>query len=310
MTEPRLNVVTGAFSSSGQYIARRLLAMGERVKTLTGHPDNPDPFGGQVQAAPYDFDRPAELVDTLRGATTLYNTYWVRLTYRSKTYAQAVENTRTLFRCAQEAGVRRVVHVSISNPSLDSPLPYFQGKAVLEQALQESGLSYAILRPTVLFGPGCILFNNIAWFLRRFPVFAIPGDGRYRIQPLYIDDLAEIAVAAGHLEENVVLDAVGPETYTYRELVRLIAQAVGSRAALFSMPPGSALLLARVLGWFVGDIVLTREEVAGLMDNLLVSAGPPTGKTSLRGWLLTHQHELGRAYFSEVARHYEEEHPS
>jgi NADH dehydrogenase len=299
-----LNIVTGAFSSSGQYIARRLLAMGERVKTLTYHPDNPDPFDGQVQAAPYDFDRPEKLVETLRGATTLYNTYWVRLAHRGKTYKQAVENTRTLFRCAKEADVRRVVHVSITNPSLDSPRPYFQGKAVLEQALQESGLSYAILRPAVLFGPGCILFNNIAWLLRRFPVFAIPGKGDYRIQPIYIDDLAALAVAIGHREDNVVLDAVGPETYTYLQLVRLIAQSVHSRALLLHASPGLLLFLSRLLGVLVGDVVLSREEIAGLMDNLLVSSDSPTGKTSLKDWFQKHHTELGRAYFSEVARHY------
>jgi len=304
MSESTLNIVTGAFGCTGQYITRRLLAMGERVKTITAHPDRPDPFGGQVSAAPFNFDQPAELVKSLAGASTLYNTYWVRLAYSGVTYDQAIQNTLTLFQAAQEAGIRRVVHVSITNPSVDSPLPYFRGKAILEKALLDSGLSYAIVRPTVLFGPACILLNNIAWFLRQFPVFAIPGSGEYKLQPVYLEDMAEITVGAGHQANNVVIDAVGPETYSYEDLVQLIARTIGSRARFIYVPPGLALDLARVLGSMVRDVVLTREEIAGLMAGLLVSQAPPTGKICLSLWLKQNASTIGREYYSEVARHY------
>ena len=120
----------------------------------------------------------------------LYNTYWVRFNYGSFSHAAAVENTLALFAAARQAGVGRVVHLSIANPSEDSPLEYFRCKARLERALRESGLSYAILRPTVLFGGQDILINNIAWMLRRLPVLGVFGDGRYRLQPIYVDDLA------------------------------------------------------------------------------------------------------------------------
>ena len=280
-----LNIVTGAFGYTGKYIASRLLAMGKTVRTLTGHPERPNPFGGRVSVAPFCFDNPRDLTRNLEGATTLYNTYWVRFSRGQATFESAVENTKTLIRACKEAGVGRIVHISITNPSENSPLPYFKGKAILERAILESGLSYAIVRPTVIFGPEDILINNIAWFARRFPVFAVPGAGDYRLQPVFAEDVAEIAVGAAERNENLVLDAVGPEVYTFDELVRLIAAKTGARIQLLHAPPGLALFLSAMVGWFVGDVVLTRDELGGLMANLLVSQDAPAGKTKLSQWL-------------------------
>jgi len=299
-----LNVVTGAFGYTGKYITRRLLSMGRRVKTLTGHPDRPNPFGEQVSVAPFNFEEPAALVESLRGAATLYNTYWVRFSHGQVTFEQAIENTKTLITAAEAAGVRRMVHVSIANPSEDSPLPYYKGKALLEKALIQSKLSYAIIRPTVIFGDEDILINNIAWLLRRFPVFAVLGAGDYKIQPIFVEDMAELATNAGGQTENVIVDAAGPEVYTFDALVRLIAKTVRSRARIIHMRPDLALFLSRLIGYLVGDVVLTREEVDGLMSNLLVSSGPPTGRTRLSEWLRQHVDTVGARYASEVKKHY------
>ena len=299
-----MDVVTGAFGYTGRYITARLLACGKRVRTLTGHPARPNPFGGAVEVAPLDFGNPGQLTRSLRGADTLYNTYWIRFPHGAATYEKAVENSRVLFRAAREAGVRRLVHISITQASQDSPFAYFRGKGLVEEALRESGLSHAILRPTVVFGPEGILINNIAWLLRRFPVFAVPGRGDYRLQPVFVEDVAELAVAAGTSQENLILDAVGPETFTFDELVRLVARAVGSRARLVHLPPGLALWLSRLVGLFVGDVVLTREEVDGLMANLLVSDAPPTGRTRLSNWLARNADQVGGRYASELDRHY------
>ena len=299
-----LNVVTGAFGYTGKYITRRLLSMGRRVKTLTGHPDRPSPFGEQVSVAPFNFEEPAALVESLRGAATLYNTYWVRFSHGQVTFEQAIENTKTLITAAEAAGVRRMVHVSIANPSEDSPLPYYKGKALLEKALIQSKLSYAIIRPTVIFGDEDILINNIAWLLRRFPVFAVLGAGDYKIQPIFVEDMAELATNAGGQTENVIVDAAGPEVYTFDVLVRLIAKTVRSRARIIHMRPDLALFLSRLIGYLVGDVVLTREEVDGLMSNLLVSSGPPTGRTRLSEWLRQHVDTVGARYASEVKKHY------
>jgi uncharacterized protein YbjT (DUF2867 family) len=298
------NAVTGAFGYTGKYITRKLLAQGKQVITLTGHPNRPDEFGGQVKVFPFNFENPNELIATLQGVETLYNTYWVRFDHGKETFKRAVSNTRSLIECARSAGVRRIVHVSISNPSIDSPLPYFRGKALLEEAIQQSGLSFAILRPTVIFGREDVLINNIAYLLRRFPFFAIPGSGKYRLQPVYVEDMADLAVKAGQASENMILDVVGPEIFPFDELVKLIGRATGSRANLFHLSPGLALALSRLVGWVVGDVVLTRDELEGLSADLLVSTQPPTGHTRFSEWVRENAHYLGKEYASEISRHY------
>ncbi len=296
--------VTGAFGYTGKYIARRLLAQGHEVITLTGHPNRPDPFDGQVSAFPFHFDDERALTDTLRGVHTLYNTYWVRFNYGATTFERAVRNTKTLLRAAEAAGVRRIVHTSITNPSLDSPLPYFRGKAELEETIRASRLSYAILRPTVLFGLEDILINNIAFLLRRAPFFVIPGKGDYRLQPVFVGDFADLAVEMGGQNESVVVDVVGPETFSFEEMVRLIAEKIGRPARLVHLPPSLALWAARALSLLVGDVLLTRDELDGLMSGLLVSSETPRGKTRLSRWLEAHREHIGQRYASELARHY------
>jgi uncharacterized protein YbjT (DUF2867 family) len=296
--------VTGAFSYSGKYITRRLLERGEEVITLTGHPSRPDPFAGEVKAYPLNFENEAELVTSLQGVHTFYNTYWVRFDRGQNTQPRAVENTRKLVQAAVRAGVQRIVHISITNPSTESHLPYFWGKAANEQTVVESGHSYAILRPTVLFGTEDILINNIAWLLRRFPFFAIPGDGSYRLQPVFVDDLAELAVNAGYAQDNILWDAVGPDIYTFEEMVSLIGQMLRLNRGLLHVSPKLALAAAQFLSTFVGDVLLTPEEVDGLMAGLLVSDEPPRCKTHLKDWLEENKDSVGVHYASELQRHY------
>ena len=299
-----LHVVTGAFGYTGRYIAHRLLAKRHSVRTLTGHPKRPDPFGGQVSVSPLAFDAPGELVRSLQGATVLYNTYWIRFARGDVTFETAISNTEILLRACEEAGVRRLVHISISNPSDESPLPYYRGKAIVERMIRGSRLSYAILRPTVIFGAGDILVNNIAWFLRRFPIFAMPASRRSRLQPVYVDDLAGLAVEAGAQNENTILDAVGPETYSLEELVRLIHAKIGSRARIVNLPTGIVRSLLGLVGLFVRDVVLTEDELAGLMSNVLISHSAPTAHTRFSSWLEQNAGSLGIRYASELERHF------
>jgi len=297
--------VTGAFGYTGRYIARRLLADGQDVITLTGRPQQPLPeFAGRVRAFPFHFERPEQLRASLAGIDTLYNTYWVRFDHGDQTFERAVANTRILIDAAREAGVRRIVHVSITNPSIDSPLPYFRGKALLEQAVTASGLDYTILRPTVIFGPEDILINNIAWLLRRFPVFAVPGSGEYRLQPIFVEDLAELALRAGKQAHNAVIDAVGPDIFSFDELLDLLARILGSRAVRIHLPAGLALQLSRVIGALLGDVLLTRDEIDGLSADLLVSSSAPTGWTRLEDWLQRNRASVGEKYASELRRHF------
>jgi uncharacterized protein YbjT (DUF2867 family) len=296
------HVVTGAFGFSGKHIASRLLEAGIGVRTLTNSIDRANPFDGKIAAAPFHFDDPEKLTSSLRGAAVLYNTYWVRFNHEYFTHQLAVENTLKLFQAASEAGIRRIVHVSITNPSEDSELEYFRGKARLERELIESGLSYAILRPAVLFGKGDILINNIAWALRWLPVFGVFGDGEYRLQPIYVDDLAQIAVREGSGDENKIIDAIGPETFTYRELVRETGEIIGCQRPLISLPPGIGYWTGSLIGKFVRDTLITREEIEGLMQELLYTDSKPAGNTPFTKWARENAGSLGRKYSSELAR--------
>ena len=295
--------VTGAFSYSGKYITKRLLERGEEVITLTGHPNRPDPFNGKVKAYPLDFDE-AGMTKSLQEVDVLVNTYWVRFDKGANTQPNAVENTRKLVNAAKAAGVKRIVHISIANPSAESHLPYYWGKAANEKAVIDSGLSYAILRPTVLVGKEDVLINNIAFLLRRFPFFFIPGNGMYGIQPVYVEDLADLAVEGVYSKENYVIDAVGPDSYTFKDLVRLIGEKIGVKRPLISVPPRLALFAAQFLSLFVNDVILTPEEVDGLMGNLLVSKEPARAKTAFKDWLEGNRETVGAKYASELQRHY------
>lgn len=302
MTPPVRHAVTGAFGYSGRYIAQRLLAAGHEVITLTNSTPAADLFAGRIRRFPLAFERPDALAESLRGVRVLYNTYWVRFNHRRFTYARAVRNTLALFEAARRAGVERVVHVSITNPSPTSPFEYFRGKAELEAALQASGLSYAILRPTVLFGKEDILINNIAWMLRRFPVFGIFGDGQYRLQPIYVDDLAALAVRHGAASDNVIVQAIGPETFRFRDLVETIGRIIERPRPLIRVPPALAYGFGAALGLVLHDVVITRDEMRGLMAGLLFVDAPPAGSTLLTEWAAAHRDQLGRRYASELAR--------
>ncbi len=296
------HAVTGAFGFTGRYIARRLLEAGHRVVTLTNSPAVDDPFDGRVPARPLRFDDPAQLAASLYGVRVLHNSYWVRFNYRTFRFTEAVENTGVLLAAARQAGVERIVHISITNPSLDSELEYFRHKARVEAMIEQSGLGYSILRPAVLFGRDGILINNIAWALRQLPLFGVFGDGQYRLQPIHVDDLARLAVEHAARAEPAVVDAIGPETFTYRGLVRAVGEAIGRRRPIVSVPPAVGWAMAKLIGGLVGDVIITRDEIRGLMEERLYVESEPVGSTSLRRWAAANREVLGAHYASELAR--------
>ncbi len=303
--EPGFDVVTGGFSYTGRFIARRLLAQERRVRTLVRSPQQPPGTEDiKVDMAPLQFTDRSALVESLRGADVLYNTYWVRFRHGSMSFGEAVANTRTLIGAAAEAGVRKIVHISVSNPSIDSHLDYYAGKARTEEIVRGSGLRWAIVRPTLVFGTGDILVNNIAWLIRRMPIFLIPGLGGYRVQPVAVEDVAEIATWAAEQSDNLIVDAAGPDTVTYGEFVEGIAIAVGRRPRFVYTSPRLTLLAGDVVAWRLRDVMLTKQELQGLMDELLISHEKPLGTRRMDNWLLTNAETLGRRYVSELDRHW------
>jgi len=298
------DVVTGAFGFTGRFIAQRLMAEERRIKTLTNHPQRAGAQEIKAEVAPLQFADREALVESLRGADVLYNTYWVRFQRGKVHFGQAVANSRILFGAARDAGVRRIVHISVSNPSEDSDLDYYAGKARTERALRESGVSWAIVRPTLVFGQGDILINNIAWLLRRFPIFGIPGRGDYRLQPVAGEDVAEIATWAAEQVDNVTVDAAGPDIVYYSEMVESIAIAVRRHPRFVYLSPRNTIRAARLIGRFVNDVTLNEPELQGLMEELLVSHERPRGTRRLDNWLLSNADVVGKKYASELERHW------
>lgn len=299
-----MDVVTGAFGYIGKYIAERLIETGREVRTITTHPDKPNPFGAAVRAFPYSFDDPARLTETLAGAETLFNTYWIRFERDGQTFELALRNTRILFESARAAGVRRIVHISVTNPSMDSRLPYYRGKATQERMLAEVGVPHSIVRPTLVFGKEDILVNNMAWLIRKFPVFPIFGSGKFRVQPVFVEDLARVVVEQASATGDLTLDAIGPETVTFEEAVRLMAEKMGRRVKVIHVPPWLGLAAGRVIGLAVRDEILTRDELDGLMQELLVSRQQPNCPTRFSDWLAENSRTVGRRYTSEMGRHF------
>jgi uncharacterized protein YbjT (DUF2867 family) len=301
--ESQLDAVTGAFGYSGSAIARELLAAGHRVRTLTGHPERA-PAGTAIEVRPLSFSDPDGLVDSLRGTHTLYNTYWVRFAHGETDHKRAVANSRVLFDAASRAGVQRIVHVSITHAAPDSPYPYFRGKAEVERDLRGVGVPCAIVRPAILFGGDGVLVNNIAWLLRRVPVFAIGGSGDYRIRGIHVDDLARLCAGLGGRSDTVLMDAVGPQSVTFREMVTVIKAATGSHAAIVPVPGWLVPPLSSALGLALHDVLLTRDEYLAMADGLADSDAPSSGEIVFTDWVAEHGAELGRTYASELGRHY------
>jgi NADH dehydrogenase len=299
-----MNIVTGAFGYIGKYITQHLLERGEKVNTITTHPDKPNPFGVSVVSHPYDFDNPEKLIDHLRGAHTLYNTYWIRFPFDGLTFESAVRNTEVLFSCASAAGIRKIVHMSVTNASTTSPLPYYRGKGEQEAFLAKCGVDYSIVRPTLVFGKEDILVNNIGWLIRHSPLFPIFGDGTYRVQPVCVYDLARIAIEASHLPRGKIIDAIGPETYTFAELVSFMIASLGARCRPVNVSPAFGITCGKLVGLALGDIVLTSDELRGLMSNLLTSDQEPNGAIKFSDWLKENRDSLGASYSSEIRRHF------
>ena len=298
-----LDVVTGAFSYSGAAIAKALIGTGRKVRTVTGHPERSH-GRPNIEVRPLDFDDQLGLVESLQGATTLFNTYWVRFSHRQIDHDLAVANSRTLFLAAKRAGVQRIVHVSITNPSVESPFPYFRGKALVERALAESEVPYAILRPAILFGGDGVLINNIAWLLRRLPIFGIGGDGNYHIRGIHIDDLARLCLQKAAESDDSVTDAVGPESPTFNELVAMIRDTIGEQSRIIHVPGALVPVLSSALGLALHDVLLTQDEFRAMANGLANSVAPSTGTIRLSAWLSESSDHLGVSYANELRRHF------
>jgi NADH dehydrogenase len=294
-------VITGAFSYTGSAVTQELLRRGWHVHTLTNRATPPD--CESISAAPLRFER-EHIAQQLAGAELFINTYWIRIPWQGQTFDTAVDNSKLLLRAAKDAGVDRVVHVSVSNAAEGTNLGYYAGKDRVESYLRSELDNYAIVCPTLVVGANDVLSNNIAWFLRRFPFFPVPDGGGYRLQPITLADAARIIVDAGESEGNRKIDAAGPDIMTFREYLRLLQSACGVRRWMPAVPGWQALLILKPIELLLRDIVLTKEELLGLKQELLVSKTAPLGTASVEEWLMENGGTMGGAYVNDLQRHF------
>ena len=297
--------LTGAFSYTGRYIAKKLASEAIPFRAITNHA-RPELFPDlNIPVSLLQFTNSELMVEAMEGSDVFINTYWIRYPYRSLTHEKAVENIQFLIDCAKKAKVKQLIHISVTHPSEDSSLSYFRGKALAEKAVRESGLDYFILRPSLVFGLEDILINNIAWLLRTFPFFALPSPMNYSAQPVYACDVANAVFDVLLSEKSGTRDVVGEEVYLMDELVRLISVAISHPKRILLMPKPLTLLFVRFLGLLLHDRVLTIDELQGLMENRLISQEAPLGKTSFRSWILQEGSKLGKRYTNDFSRFYQ-----
>ncbi len=295
-------IVTGALGYSGKIITEKLLKKNYEVKTLTNSSHKTNPFGNKLKIEPFNFNNPNKLIKSISGFDTLINTYWVRFNHKNFNHSDAVSNTKQLFDCAKAAGIKRIIHVSITNPSTTSNLEYFKGKGVLEDYLQNLNVNYSIIRPAVLFGKEDILINNIAWMIRHLPIFGVFGNGSYKLQPIYIDDFADIIINEISNHNNAIINAIGPETFTYKQLVKTIMDIIHVQKRIINVSPTVGYLAGKLISTIKNDVTITKEEIKGLMDNLLFVDEKATGTTRLTDWLKSNEKTIGIKYANELSR--------
>jgi uncharacterized protein YbjT (DUF2867 family) len=300
-----VEAVTGAFSYTGSFIARELVERGHVVRTLArGDPPVGHPLAGAIEVVPLALDHERALVRALEGVDVLYNTFWIRFPHERWSFEWAIAASARLFRAASTAGVRRIVHLSVTKPSLMSSFAYFRAKAAVEEQLLGGAVSAAAIRPSLIYGGRHeILLNNIAWCLRRSPVFPLPRRVCY-VQPIDVRDVAKLAADAAEDSGNEVVDAVGPETFSYRQLVEQIKDAVGSRASLVALPVRAVAALGWAASIPLGDPLVTSEELGALTSSLLTSDQPPLGESRFSDWVIEQRDWLGLRYHSELDRHW------
>ena len=238
--------LAGGSGFIGRAIARRLVAGGGiKVRVLSREPDKAraqlDLPGGEFVRA--DIAKPASLKDALPGADTIvdaiqFDGYPVEdprrgLTFELIDYGGAV----ALIDAAKQAGVRQFIYISGAAADENSTHPGFRAKGRAERAIRESGLTYTIFRPSLVYGPEDKVVNGLARALRFAPLFGVPGTGRQKVQPVLVDDLAAcVMLAVSGRGRNGTYDVGGPDLMTFDAMMEIIMDASGHRRPLFHIP--------------------------------------------------------------------------
>lgn len=205
----------------------------------------------------------------LEGVDTVINLAWYRQG-PDRRFRRLADGLLRLVRASETAGVRRWIQVSVPDApeSLERGLPYLARKREVDRAVASSSLSYAIVRPTMLFGPNdkllTVMLRTIARY-RRFPMF---GDGAYHLSPLAVEDLARILRREVTRKDRHTVTAGGPRRWVYRELTDELFRVLGRPARYFRLSPRGSVRLAALLE-ALGSSLLYAYEVEWLLSDRL-----------------------------------------
>ena len=238
--------IAGGSGFIGRAIARRLASTGEiKVRVLTR---NPDTARARLELPGVEFVRgdvgnPATLKDALAGASAIvdavqFDGYPIENPRRGFTFERIdYGGAAALIAAARQAGVAQFIYVSGAAADENSTHPGFRAKGRAERAIRESGLSYTIFRPSLVYGREDKVVNGLARAIRFAPVMGVPGTGRQNVQPVLVDDLAAcVALAVSGRGRNQTYDIGGPDLMTFDEMMKVIMDASGHRRLLFHIP--------------------------------------------------------------------------
>jgi len=265
-SQPRLLLVGGGGGLVGRAVLPAFLPH-FLIRSVHRHPaSNEGPAVEWVQADVKAVEDWAPLLD---GVQVVLNLAWYRWESEA-TFRALHEGLRRLVDAAVRANIRRFLQVSVppAPATMETNLPYLVYKRRVDAALASSGLSYRIVRPTMLFGPGDVLLGVMFRTMRRYPFFPMFGDGSYHVSPIAVSDLARVLLGEAQGPERGTVDIGGPERMTYRELTDRMYHALGKPPRYWRLSaPGARRLTRLMVG--LGSTTLYPYEVEWLMSDML-----------------------------------------
>jgi NADH dehydrogenase len=276
--------VTGATGFVGRHVAATLAARGHRVRVLARAPARARFLSDlNVEIVAGGLADHAALDRLARGADALIHLVGIIVEQGAQTFTGVhVAGTQALLTAAQEAGVRRFVHMSAVG-ARDEPgaTPYHRTKRQAEQQVRDSGLSHAIFRPSIINGPESAPIRVLARLHRWSPVVPVFGDGRFPTQPVWIDDVAlAFALATERPDMIGTFELGGPQVLTYEEFLLTIGRATGHSRPLVHVPLGLVRAAAGVFDVLGSAAPVTSDQVQMLVEG---SATPANAIESVFG---------------------------
>ena len=257
--------VTGGTGFVGRNLVERLLGSRHSVTVVGRREPTEDLFGDEVAFAIGSVHDPASLEQAFSGAEVVFHLVGIIAETNDNTFETTVaEGTRNVVDACQKAGVNKLLYLSAMGTSADAPTAYHRTKFAAEQAVISSGIDYVIFRPSVIYGPGDGFVSLLERLIRRSPLTPVIGDGKYRLQPVFIDDVVSIMVQSLSSPAAVgkIIEIGGPEKLEYLEILHIIKRVLGKSRMNFHIPMWVMKPTATCLEKIVKPAPITRDQLA------------------------------------------------